>query len=147
MLEPVTWSKQRTYTDDLEKVAREFHGHGGPFLIIGLRMGIKALGVLDSKGWFNLRCIAYLRWEPPVSCVIDGIQISTGCTMGKHNIEVLDDDGVQAVFCKGDDSIELKVRDEVLKMVKESFKEENSTIDELLEWLREVDDNEIFLLN
>lgn len=147
MLEPVTWSKQRTYTDDLENVAREFHGHGGPFLIIGLRMGIRALEALDSKGWFNLRCIVYLRWEPPVSCVIDGIQISTGCTMGKHNIEVRDGDGVQAIFSNGDNQIELRVRDKALKMVEEFLKEKTNPIDELLEWLREADDSEIFLLN
>lgn len=145
-MEPVTWSKQRIYTDELESMAREFHGHGGPFLIIGLRMGIKALEVLDSKGWFNLRCIAYLRWEPPVSCVIDGIQISTGCTMGKHNIEVRDSSNVRAVFSKRERQIEISVRKEVLKIVEAYLKEESRPTGDLLDWLRKVEDNEIFII-
>ena len=146
MLEPVIWSKPRMYTDEVESAACEFHGHDGPFLVIGLRMGIKALKVLDSKGWFNLKCIVYLRWEPPASCVIDGIQISTGCTMGKHNIEVCDSSGVMAVFRKGESQVEIRIRDEVLKLVEASLKEESSSIEELLEWLRKVDDDEIFLI-
>lgn len=74
--------KQRDYTVELEERAIEFHGHGGPFMIIGLRMGLTALDKLDSRGWLGIRCQAFLRWAPPDSCVIDGVQSSTGCPWG-----------------------------------------------------------------
>jgi len=41
--------KQRTYTKELEERAIEFHGHGGPFMIIGLKMGLHALEALDAR--------------------------------------------------------------------------------------------------
>jgi formylmethanofuran dehydrogenase subunit E len=147
MLRPISVSKQRKYTRDLEDQAQEFHGHGGPFLIIGLRMGLRALKVLDSKGWFGLRCSVYLKWEPPVSCVIDGIQVSTGCTMGKHNIDIHDMNGVKAVFQKGEYQTEIKLRDETLSLIEKTLEDETDSIEGLLEWLRKVDDSQIFLLN
>jgi len=64
----------------------------------GLRMGIIALKTLDARGWFGIKCIARLHWSPPDSCVIDGLQVSTGCTMGKHNISVKERDDVSAEF-------------------------------------------------
>ena len=67
-------------------------------MTVGLRMGLYALEDLDCKGWFDVSCRVALRWRPPDSCVIDGIQSSTGCTMGKRNIEVVEGDGVSATF-------------------------------------------------
>jgi formylmethanofuran dehydrogenase subunit E len=93
----------------------EFHGHGGPFIVAGLRMGLAALRRLDAKGWFDLRCSVWLRWRPPDSCVIDGIQRSTGCTMGKHNIEVEEGEGIAAEFTKGGENLRITLRREMPK--------------------------------
>jgi len=89
--------KQRDWSDELLERAVEFHGHGGPMMVVGLRMGLAALRRLEAPGWFGLRCVAMLRWGPPDS-VIDGIQVSTGCTMGKRNMEVREREGIAAVF-------------------------------------------------
>ena len=124
--------KQRTYTKELEERAIEFHGHGGPFMIIGLKMGLHALEMLDVKGWFNLRCTVCLNWAPPDSCVIDGIQSSTGCTMGKHNIEVVSGEGVSAVFAAGDSSIRFSLKDEVLTEIKCVFEQGNGKVNKLM---------------
>ena len=32
--------KQRVLDEELERRAVEFHGHGGPFMTVGLRMGL-----------------------------------------------------------------------------------------------------------
>lgn len=45
-----------------------------------------------------------MNWEPPNSCIIDGIQNSTGCTTGKRNI---------TVFRKGDKLLEITMNPEV----------------------------------
>ena len=38
----------------------------------------------------------------PDACVLDGIQVSTGFTLGKHNIEVEEKRGVSATFKHGE---------------------------------------------
>jgi formylmethanofuran dehydrogenase subunit E len=79
-------------------VARSFHGHLGPNLVIGIKMGNHAIAALKPESCFHLRAEVHCPARPPVSCVIDGIQISTGCTMGKASISHIVSDGpVRAV--------------------------------------------------
>jgi formylmethanofuran dehydrogenase subunit E len=84
--------------DDL-KLAQAFHGHLGANLVIGIKMGNFAVEALRPECCFRLRAEVYCPARPPVSCLIDGIQLSTGCTMGKKNIiHIVSDDPVKAVF-------------------------------------------------
>jgi formylmethanofuran dehydrogenase subunit E len=46
-------------------------------------MGILALNYLKSKGFFELEAFIQTRDMPPYQCLLDGIQISTGSTIGK----------------------------------------------------------------
>jgi len=109
--------KQRKWSEGLLDRAMEFHGHGGPFMVVGLRMGLTALRRLDARGWFDLRCRVSLRWRPPDSCVIDGIQSSTGCTMGKHNIEVEEWEGIAADFYKAGEHMRIILRQELFEKI------------------------------
>ena len=126
--------KRRVLDEELERRAVEFHGHGGPFMTVGLRMGLYALGHLDCRGWFDVSCRVALRWMPPDSCVIDGIQSSTGCTMGKRNLEVVDGGGVSATFTSKGGSVTLTLREEVLKKIKSGLGDEEAAR-ELMGWL------------
>ena len=140
--------KQRDWSDDILDRGIEFHGHGGPFMVVGLRMGIVALERLDAHGWFDLKCVVRLRWEPPDSCVIDGIQTSSGCTMGKHNIEVEEQDGIAAKFTKGEEGLEVHLRSEVLdriRMVSEA--EGDDEVKSLISELIEASETDIFLVS
>ena len=78
-----------------------FHGHVSPCMVIGLRMGLTALEMLDGKGCFDLECEVRLKWNPPDSCIIDGIQCSRGCTMSKKNIPVMEHSRIMACFTSG----------------------------------------------
>ena len=109
--------KQRGWSQNLLDKAIDFHGHGGPFMVVGLRMGLMALEKLDAHGYFDLSCRARLHWGPPDSCVIDGIQISSGCTMGKHNINVEDHDGIAVEFTKGDRILDISLKPQVLERI------------------------------
>ena len=71
------------------KEAVNFHGHLGPYLVIGLLAGEAALKILECKKYFGLKVLVYGATEKPKSCFIDGIQLSTGATYGKGNIEKL----------------------------------------------------------
>jgi hypothetical protein len=72
--------------DALIARAVEFHGHLGPYLICGVKMGLLALKLLGSRGYRGLTVTAETGVTPPVSCLVDGLQVATGCTLGKGNI-------------------------------------------------------------
>jgi formylmethanofuran dehydrogenase subunit E len=69
--------------DDLADLQR-FHGHLGVYVTVGLRMG--AIGKRRFGHYKGLRAIVQSAPEPPMRCVLDGVQFSSGCTMGKGNI-------------------------------------------------------------
>ncbi|MCW4050142.1 MAG: formylmethanofuran dehydrogenase subunit E family protein [Candidatus Bathyarchaeota archaeon] len=136
--------KQRHFDEALKERAIEFHGHDGPFMVIGLRMGLTALERLDCKGWFDLHCTVRLHWAPPDSCVIDGIQSSTGCTMGKRNIDVVEQEGVEAVFKSKDRTLTLTLRREVLDRIKGDLDENEDILHDMVEELEVAEIGDIF---
>lgn len=68
------------------KEAVKFHGHIGPYLVLGLLAGETALKKLKSKKYFGLKVSVWGANKKPKSCLIDGLQLSTGSTYGKGNI-------------------------------------------------------------
>lgn len=79
--------------------AVEFHGHLGPFLVIGVRMGLiglRELGIEKNDG--NLHITAMLKDSVPFSCTIDGIQVVTKCTTGNQKLKLIDSPGIAAEF-------------------------------------------------
>jgi formylmethanofuran dehydrogenase subunit E len=70
---------------NLEK-AVEFHGHLGPYLVLGLLAGGLALKKLRCRRYFGLSVKIWGANRKPESCLIDGLQLSTGATYGKGNI-------------------------------------------------------------
>jgi len=136
--------KDREWSHELLERAIEFHGHGGPFMVIGLRMGLTALKRLDAKGWFDIRCRVSLRWRPPDSCVIDGIQSSTGCTTGKHNIEVEEGEGIPAYFLKDAEGLRITLKKDVEERIRTILAEKPEETGNIMTELIEGRDHEIF---
>lgn len=68
-------------------LTNEIHGHSGIYSIIGVKMGVRALEYFNV-GVNNLEVVTYAGNEPPLSCLNDGIQISTGATIGQGLISV-----------------------------------------------------------
>lgn len=104
---------------ELVDFGRKFHGHLGPFLVIGLRMGTLArerLGNPDPV--HSLECLVELENIRPVSCAIDGIQASSGCTMGKGNISVRDGKGVSANFRSDGRSVKITLKGKIMETLK-----------------------------
>jgi formylmethanofuran dehydrogenase subunit E len=65
----------------------KFHGHIGPYAVIGYRMGLIANKKLGSDPFLK-KAVVFTGSTPPLSCIVDGIQMSSGCTYGKGNIKV-----------------------------------------------------------
>ena len=79
--------------------AEEFHGHLGPFLVLGVRMGLIGVRELKAKGnEKKLRVTAMLKHSVPFSCVIDGIQVATKCTIGNKKLRLRNSSGIAARF-------------------------------------------------
>lgn len=67
---------------------KRFHGHLGPWVVFGWRVGDWAVGHLNAQRYFGVRVEVACPSSPPVSCLIDGLQVSTGATTGKANLIV-----------------------------------------------------------
>ncbi len=73
--------------------AVQFHGHLGPWAAAGLRMGMGACRAAGVHGYFDLEVEALGPLDqPPRSCLLDGLQVSTGATLGKRNLRWVESD-------------------------------------------------------
>lgn len=108
---------------DLER-AKEFHGHLGPFLVLGLRLGEEALRRLGGEKYFGLTATVFSPIQPPERCMVDGIQLSTGCTFGKGNIELIPSRRLVLFLQRENRGVRLEVKEEVLEKIKRWLKEE-----------------------
>lgn len=67
----------------------ELHGHLGPWVTAGGLIGQDALHRLDTPGHWMIEVICWMPPEhqrPPFSCMLDGLQFTSGATFGKRNI-------------------------------------------------------------
>ncbi|MCX5710203.1 MAG: formylmethanofuran dehydrogenase subunit E family protein [Candidatus Omnitrophica bacterium] len=80
------------------KEAVKFHGHLGPYLVLGLRAGEMALRKLRCNKYFGVEVKVFGAVKKPKSCFIDGLQLSTGATYGKGNIQKYNGASVRAEF-------------------------------------------------
>jgi len=97
--------------------AEFFHGHLGPFLVLGLKAGLEANKIL-GRNPLETRAIVETEIKPPCSCFIDGIQFTTGCTMGKANIELREKQCLSVVFFQNGSRLRLDLKSDVLERLK-----------------------------
>jgi len=94
----------------------EFHGHLGVYSIVGAKMGILAkeyFGVPNDM----LKIESYAGSVPPFSCMNDGLQVSTGATLGQGTISLVSNTAPmpQAVFRYNNKTITIRLRPEYIK--------------------------------
>jgi formylmethanofuran dehydrogenase subunit E len=70
--------------------AVKLHGHLGPFLVVGVRMGSVARRVFnqDVENGVRFQVTAKVPLIVPFSCTIDGIQAATQCTLGNQRLRI-----------------------------------------------------------
>jgi len=91
---------QKNMTATIEKYGREewvscvltneLHRHLGVYAVIGAKMGLRAKEFFGA-GIDEMRIISYAGDIPPFSCMNDGLQVSTGGTLGHGLISVAED--------------------------------------------------------
>lgn len=74
---------------DAAAIARlaQFHGHVGPYVVLGYRLGLHLLRRLGTPKYaLDVEVTCYPR--PPRTCLLDGLQLAAGCTMGKGDLRL-----------------------------------------------------------
>jgi formylmethanofuran dehydrogenase subunit E len=127
--------------------ARKLHGHVGPYLVIGLKMGVvakKALNISDTE-CTHLTAEAAVPLHPPFSCLLDGIQVSTTCTIGNQRLKIKNSKTIQATFRSQKDAKTVKIT--LTKHFHEQLeqKQKQDTLNEAFAWeLAELPENQLF---
>jgi formylmethanofuran dehydrogenase subunit E len=118
-----------TDSEDVLKSIARFHGHLGPFVVVGFRMGDLANKSLGSDP-FGKTALVLTGGKTPRSCVIDGVQLSSGCTLGKGGIAVVDQGEVAAIFLSKSSgrSLRVRLRDTILERITATSREEMETL-------------------
>jgi len=127
--------------DEMIERGTHLHGHLGPFLVAGIRMGLLALDLLESPGYFGIRATSEAGSKTPLSCLTDGVQIGSGCTTGKGNLTVTDacqprvhfetDDGRKATITVRREALDDFQCDELMQ---ESHRTAACPLEELFVW-------------
>jgi len=108
---------QRSIPKRLLDDAVRLHGHLGAFLVLGLKAGLFANEVL-GKDYFGTKALVETELIPPFSCFVDGVQVATGCTMGKGNIELKKGDSISVTFTKDCQRLKLSLKSDVLETLR-----------------------------
>ena len=110
--------------ETLKQIER-FHGHLGPYAIIGYKMGEIANKTLGSDP-FSKKAVVWTGTTPPLSCIIDGLQMSSGCTLGKGNILVHPEGSPKVQFTNNDGKqIEITLKPSIKQEIDTTVTEEN----------------------
>jgi len=127
--------------------ARKLHGHVGPYVIIGLRMGVaakKALNIDDEESTL-LTAEVSVPLHPPFSCLLDGVQVSTKCTVGNQRLRFKNAKTIQAIFSSQKDAKTVKITLSKLFSEKLERKKKQDNLDEAFAWeLAELPENRLF---
>jgi len=126
--------------------AVDYHGHIGVFLAVGLRMGLLLRETLGGDG-FNTQTLIKTDLKPPRSCLIDGVQVATGCTLGKMNIRVEESSDLMGVFTVEEQKVEIEVKKSFLETMKEKMVgRDRHHLDDLTEEVMNMEAEDIFEL-
>jgi formylmethanofuran dehydrogenase subunit E len=123
-------------TKSLVRKAKEFHGHLGPFLAMGVRMGqigLRELGLSEQTD--SLRVLLKVLPSVPYSCVVDGLQISTKCTVGNQRLHLENEEKIEAKFkdLNTGQSVTVSPQPAVFAMLKEQIVGKNLSEKKLLQ--------------
>lgn len=104
-------------------LTNELHGHLGIYATLGVKMGIRAREYFNV-GVDDIVVTSYAGSKPPVSCLNDGLQVSTGGTVGHGLIHIASDEEVrpEATFAFKGRSVTLRLKPEYARQVQEDLK-------------------------
>ena len=105
-------------------LTNELHGHLGIYAIIGVKMGIRAREYFNI-GVDDITVVSYAGLQPPVSCMNDGLQVSTGGTLGHGLISVATNESIrpEATFTFKNKTLRLKLKPEYAQQIRKDVED------------------------
>jgi pyrimidine-specific ribonucleoside hydrolase len=103
-------------------LTNELHRHLGMLSIVGAKMGVRAREILEVP-FDELEVISFAGYTQPLSCLNDGIQVSTGASLGRGSITVGQFNQPVAIFVYKDKKVTLKIKPEVMKEIGDIVKD------------------------
>lgn len=142
----------------LNVLTSELHGHLGIYAIVGSKMGLYSREILGA-GHDEMSIVSLAGSRPPVSCLNDGLQVSTGATLGHGLISIKPTEKPEpsAEFTYNGKTVHISLKKNIMEeidvAVKETVKSSGGLTDEYwmrirqlaLEYWLKLDRNEIFL--
>jgi pyrimidine-specific ribonucleoside hydrolase len=104
-------------------MTNEIHGHTGIYSIIGAKLGIRAMEYFNV-GINNMEVTSFAGNKPPLSCFNDGIQISTGATIGQGLITISDSISTvpTAIFEFNDQQVKISLKPEIAEQMQKDIR-------------------------
>ena len=118
-----------------------FHGHLGPYIVLGYRIGRYAKQQFCSDP-FQMKATVFCEGVPPQSCLADGVQIGSGCTLGKRNIEIVSSSDIKCEFTCGERKIAFKPKQ--IDFPQRSSEDYSQLIENLAAKMYSMQDSELF---
>jgi pyrimidine-specific ribonucleoside hydrolase len=102
-------------------LTNELHRHLGIYSLIGAKMGTRAREILEAP-FDALQVVSHAGSTPPLSCMNDGLQVSTGASLGRGTIKIAQGEPKpEAVFIHGSEKVTLTIKKEILEKIKEDI--------------------------
>lgn len=101
------------------------HGHLGIYSTLGAKMGLFAREWFEKEGIAgHISLVSYAGSVPPVSCLNDGLQMSTGATVGHGLISISDDPDkrVEALFTRGEKTLRVWLKPAYEERIREDIR-------------------------
>jgi pyrimidine-specific ribonucleoside hydrolase len=124
-------------------LTNELHGHLGIYAIIGVKMGIRAREYFNI-GVDDITVVTYAGLQPPVSCMNDGLQVSTGGTLGHGLISVATGEHIrpEATFVFKGKTLRMKLKlqyaQQIRRDVEEAIRQHGNLTEPYWEKIREL---------
>jgi len=132
--------------DEYVALAEQAHGHICAGQILGLRMalyGMKLLDLRDPAGADRKRLVTFVEID---RCATDAIPVVTGCRLGKRALKFRDFGKVAATFCdlQADRAVRLVARESAKQQARELHPEIASRNSQQMAAYREMPDEALF---
>jgi formylmethanofuran dehydrogenase subunit E len=131
---------------DYERLAEQAHGHLCAGQILGLRMalyGLRLLDLSDPLGADRKRLVTFVEID---RCATDAVGVVTGCRLGKRALKFRDFGKVAATFCDlaENRAVRVSARESSKQLAAEMFPEApNRNVQQMCAY-RQIPDEDLF---
>ena len=131
---------------EYEKLAEQAHGHLCAGQILGLRMALYAMKLLqldDPAGADRKRLVTFIEID---RCMTDAIPVVTGCRLGKRALKFRDFGKVAATFCdlRENRAVRIVALESAKERARELYPEIESKNQQQMRAYRQMPDEELF---